>query len=181
MELLVAGGAEGTGDGEIGKDDADAEEEGTGIIDAEDPGKDQPDPFVLRHAVNQRDDDGDHRREEAGHRGIVARLDKFGGGVLAEAADLSGEEDEEEDITAGPADDVSEGKVALEVEDAGDAEEGGGAHPVGGDRRADADAADGMGGDRIILPLARATGDADDKGDAEKEDENQQGNELEFR
>ncbi len=151
VQLLVAGRAEGAGNHHVGDHNGGPQHDRTGVVVAENPGKNQPDPFVLGQAVDQGDDDGDRRRQQPGRGRIVARIDKLGSGELAEASYLACQQDQQQYIAACPADDKSQGEITAEVKDAGDPQQRGGAHPVRSNRGAGADAANGANGGRIIF------------------------------
>ncbi len=179
LDLLVARDAGHAGEQHVGADDAGGEEDAAGVAHAEDPAADQPDSLELGGGVGDGDDDGYPGGDQAHAVRVVAVAEELGDGVLAEAAQVGGDQAQQQNIAAGPADDVAQTEPPLEVEQAGYAHEGGRRHPVGGDGRSVAQFADAASGHPVAGGFGDLGEEADADVDAQQRDHDQGGNELE--
>ena len=100
---------------------------------SEQQGDQGPGADHLGNHVERADGQGAERRHGAHGARAEAVGEHVGHGVLAGIAQRLGDDQEHGEVGDQPADRVHEAVVALEGDDAGDAEEAGGAHVVAGD------------------------------------------------
>ena len=119
-------------DQDAGQTDEDADLE----LDADQPAGDQADAIDLRDDVDEGGEYRHQRPDETGKIAAVTRAEKIGNGELPELAQVRREHERHQAEAAGPADHEGQPLIAVEVERAGHADEGGGAHPVRARRHA---------------------------------------------
>lgn len=90
----------------------------------------RPIPLVLGNTVDQRDDNRDNGRKNPGHRRVVSCLYKVRSRILTEPAKLTAHENQQQNIAACPAENIGEGKIAVQEKDSGNTEKGCSAHPA---------------------------------------------------
>ncbi|MDT4839139.1 hypothetical protein FQZ97_729220 [compost metagenome] len=155
------------------------EENADGKFHADKARHHQPYPLDLRHQVDEGTQRGrqhrncPHRQVAAGLAVAIARGQEIGNGVAAILAQVWRQQESDQAVASGPAHHVGKALVARCEQNAGQPDEGRGAHPVGGDRHAVEQGRHAPRGDVILVEIGGAA-DQPDAGidrDGDKEED----------
>ena len=140
---------------------AQAEKDAEHEIDAGELDGDEAHAVDLRHQVDERAQDGRGQPDAARKRAAVPVAQEIGNRVGAELAQIRRQQQRHQTVPAGPADDIRQPAVALQVQGAGQADERRGRHPVGGGRHAVVERRDAPPGNVVLERVGGSANDAD--------------------
>ncbi|KYG51306.1 hypothetical protein AWI43_28060 [Streptomyces sp. WAC04657] len=133
LEGLDEGDAAHPAGGDRPRDDEGDEQAADPVGGAGEDLQGEPGALELRQQVQPADADDEEAGEPPGAPGFEPGLGEVGEGVRAGAAQRGGDEDQQDEVAGGVADRVPEHGGALDEDESGDAEEGGGGEVLAAD------------------------------------------------
>ena len=123
-------------EGRVGEDDRHSDHDPDGDVHLEETREDDADAAHLSRDVGEAHEDRAHDRDDARDVRLVAISDEVRNSVVAELAEIGGQQQGEQHVATRPAHEVHPARVAHGRDEPRHGDEGGGTHPVGGRRHA---------------------------------------------